>query len=93
MSCQPGHISPVHKGSLRAVFRATSTSFGDGQCPKLQQNVEKRILIVMEGSVLLFKNRNSGRMRGHPLQVKVSRCKLSWSIHFAWGLLVVKDIV
>lgn len=80
-SCQPGHSSPVHRGSLRTVLRATSASFGDGQCPKLQQKIEKRILIVMEVSILLFKNRNSGGMCGHPLQVKVFRCKLSWSVH------------
>lgn len=64
MSCQPGHISQVHKRSLRTVFRATSTLFGYGQCPELQKKVEKRILIIMEESVLLFKNGNSGVMCG-----------------------------
>lgn len=44
--------------------RATSTSFGNGQCPKLQKEVEKGILIIMEGSVLLFKNGNSSVIGG-----------------------------
>lgn len=62
MFCQRGYINQVHKGSLRTGFRKTSTSFGYGQCLKLHKKVEKRILIVMERSVLLFKNGNSGVM-------------------------------
>lgn len=54
----------VHKRFPMTLFRATSTSFGNGQCPKLQKKVEKRILIIMEGSVLLFKNGNWGVIVG-----------------------------
>lgn len=77
MTYQPGHISPVLQGFLKTVFRATSTLFGYGQCPTLQKKVAKRILVIMEESVLLFKSGNSDVMCVWTLQVKVFRFKLS----------------